>query len=270
MTKNDGAITVLIPVRNGVRFVAQAVESALEQNVDGLRVLVSDNCSTDATAEVLQRFADDPRVVLVRQPVSLSRAQHFNNCLTRVSTEYYMLLCHDDYLASPSALQTARGILAAEPDVSAVYCDLLYVDARRQVIATRRFRRTGRFDVRAAARDSVLTGRNRFGIPLLVRTSAVRGLIYDEALPYAGDVELAINAAAGAAVFHVAEPLIANRYHSDNATWEDLTGASNEMRLIARRHGISLSHLDSARAGLNTWLTALTKLLFRVYLCARR
>lgn len=69
-----------------------------------------------------------------------------------------MLLCHDDYFASPAALRLAREVLASKKDVSAIYCDLLYIDAGRRPIATRRFKRAGRFDVHATARDSILTG----------------------------------------------------------------------------------------------------------------
>jgi glycosyltransferase involved in cell wall biosynthesis len=263
-------ITVLIPVRNGADFVEEAVRSVLEQSVDDLRVVVSDNQSTDRTPEILQRLAADPRVAIVRQPAPLSMARHFNHCLARLETEFYMLLCHDDYLASRDALRTARDVLVSQPDVNAVYCDILYVDAGRRRIATRRFRRHGRFDVLTTGRSSVLAGRNLFGIPLLIRTRAVRGLTYDEALPYAGDVDLAIAGAAGGAVFHVPQALIANRYHAQNATWGVVTGVSRQMRIIAAKHGMSLSAFDRLRAAINICLTAVTKLLFRAYIQIRR
>lgn len=270
MTALSADVTVLIPVRNGARFVDEAIASVLEQDLENLCLLVSDNQSADATAAILERRSRDPRLSVVRQPEYLSRVRHFNNCLARVATDYYMLLCHDDYLASHDALRAAREVLVREPTVNAVYCDLQYVDAQRRPIALRGFKRSGRFDARSTARESILTGRNLFGIPLLVRTSAVRGLNYDEALPYAGDVDLALESAAGGALYHLPRALIANRYHAHNATWEDLNGVSSEMRLIARKHGISLSSGDRVRAAFNTWLTALTKILFRAYILVRR
>jgi glycosyltransferase involved in cell wall biosynthesis len=232
-------------------------------------VLVSDNQSSDDTPRILERLALDPRVQIVRQPAPLSMAQHFNNCLGRIATDYYLLLCHDDYLASPDALRIAHDVLVSQPDVNAVYCDLLYVDADRRRIATRKFHRSGRFDARATARSSVLTGRNLFGIPLLIRTRAVRGLRYDESLPYAGDVDLSLAGAAGGAVFHVPQPLIANRYHAQNATWGVQTSVSTQMRAIAAKHGMSLSGLERLRAACNTWLNAVLKMLFRFYVQIR-
>lgn len=270
MTHGTADITVLIPVRNGARFVAQAVHSALEQTVPGLRVLVSDNQSSDDTPRILERLAADPRVSVVRQPAPLSMARHFNDCLGRVATDYFMLLCHDDYLASRDALRIAREVLVSQPDVRAVYCDIAYVDAGRRRIATRRFNRSGRFDVPATARASILAGRNLFGIPLLMRSRAVRGLAYDEALSYVGDVDMAIASAAGGAVFHVAQPLIANRYHAENATWGVLGGVSGQMRVMAAKHGIALSPLERGRALFNTWLSEVAKIVFRAYIQIRR
>lgn len=269
MNKNAADITVLIPVRNGADFVAEAVGSALEQTV-ALQVLVSDNQSTDETPEILERLAVDPRVKIVRQPAPLSRAQHFNHCLGSIATDYYLLLCHDDYLASPDALRIAHDVLVSQPHVNAVYCDLLYVDAERRRIATRRFRRSGRFDALATARASVMSGRNVFGIPLLIRTRTMRGLAYDEALPYAGDVDLSLAGALNGELFHVPQPLIANRYHAQNTTWRERYDVSVEMRAIAARHGISLSGFERLRAACHTWLNTVLKQLFQFYVQIRR
>lgn len=259
---------MLIPVRNGERFVEEAVSSALRQTFRAVRVLVSDNQSTDGTARILERLAADPRVSLVRQPAGLPMLRHFNDCLARVSSEYFMLLCHDDYFASNDALAAARSAVEAQPDVNAVYCDLLYVDATGRTIATRRFPRQGRFEARATARASVLAARNLFGIPLLVRARAVRGLGYDEALPYTADVDM--SAAAGGALFHLPQPLIANRYHPQNATWGVVSGVARQMQRIAQKHGLPLSALDRARLRANAVRMAALKMLLLAYLSVRQ
>jgi glycosyltransferase involved in cell wall biosynthesis len=62
MTDTAADITVVIPVRNGARFVADAVRCALEQSVSRVQVLVSDNQSSDDTPRILERLAGDPRV----------------------------------------------------------------------------------------------------------------------------------------------------------------------------------------------------------------
>src|SRR3954469_18071317 len=212
MTQTSPKITVLIPVRNGERFLEDAVQSVLRQSFRDLRVVVSDNQSTDGTAAIVARLAADSRLSTIRQPAPLPMLRHFNDCLSRVTSEYFMLLCHDDYLAADGALAAAHAVLAAQPDVNAVYCDMLFVDRAGKPIATRRFPRRGRFDGRATVRASILAARNLFGIPLLIRASATRGLAYDEVLPYTADVDMSAAGAAGGALFHLPQPLIANRY----------------------------------------------------------
>jgi len=64
------------------------------------------------------------------------------------------------------------------------------------------------------------------------------------------DVDLAIAGAAGGAVFHVPQALIANRYHAQNATWGPY-GCIEAMRIIAAKHGMSLSAFDRLRAAIN-------------------
>ncbi|MCM1293190.1 MAG: glycosyltransferase [Bacteroides sp.] len=58
--------SVVIPVKNRVDTIGDAIFSALEQQTDfEFNVIVVDNHSTDGTTDVVNRLADDPRVVHV-------------------------------------------------------------------------------------------------------------------------------------------------------------------------------------------------------------
>ena len=60
------SVSVVLPVRDGERFVGDALESILRQTYADLEVVVVDDGSTDGTAEVLGGFRDD-RVRVLRQ-----------------------------------------------------------------------------------------------------------------------------------------------------------------------------------------------------------
>jgi glycosyltransferase involved in cell wall biosynthesis len=251
-------------------YLEEALRSALGQSLRELQVFVSDNCSSDGTDALLQRFASaDSRLAIARQRDAVTMAENGNACLERVQTEYFMLLCHDDYLASASALAQACEVLDAQPDVNAVFCDLLYVNSRGKCVARRTFGRSGRFDAMSVGRASILAARNLFGIPLLVRARAVQGLRYDGSLPYTADVDMAIACAAGGSLFHIAEPLIANRFHPRNATWGLLTDVSQQMERIAAKRSIPLSRLDRIRARASAYAVAIAKRLFLAYVGIR-
>lgn len=69
---NDGPeelITVVIPARNEEAFIESCLDSVASQDARNLQIIVVDGDSTDATAEVVRRYAErDPRVELLHNP----------------------------------------------------------------------------------------------------------------------------------------------------------------------------------------------------------
>ncbi len=258
-------VTFLIPVRNGENFITEAIESIRCQTYTHWTLLVRDNVSRDRTREIVREYVSDPRVRLLEGDTELSMAGNFNRCLDEIRTPYYMLLCHDDYLAAPHALQAAREVMRDHGSVPTVYCDLEYVDRDRERIATRRFGRAGLVDAMTLARASILKARNLFGIPLLASTAALRQYRYDETVPYAIDLDLSIATAKGSSVYHIPEPLIANRYHDHNSTGVLLHGVVDQMIALAARHKISLNSIDRTRIHLGAMYAHWTKRAFLSY-----
>jgi glycosyltransferase involved in cell wall biosynthesis len=261
----DAAITVILPVRNGAAFIAKAIESVLAQSYRGVRLVVSDNGSTDATAAIVAGYLADPRVRLVTRTENYDMLAHFNKCLDAVDTEYYMLLCHDDYLCDPAALEKAHRALQGHAEISAAYCDIEYVDSAGRLIFTRRFGRSGAIRGDVLGRSAVIATRNLFGIPLLVRTRTLEGARYDKDLPYAADLDLAIAMARRGCVLHIPEALIANRYHRGNETFRVFRTALREMKRIAAKQGIALSGWERLHMLFNAWKTVVQKWVFFQY-----
>ena len=60
------SFSVLIPVYNGERFIARALDSVLAQTWRHFELQVCDDASTDGTAAILRRYAErDPRIRLL-------------------------------------------------------------------------------------------------------------------------------------------------------------------------------------------------------------
>ena len=117
--------TVAIPVYNREALVVRAVRSALAQSVEGLEVVVVDNCSTDGTWSALQELKD-ARLRLVQNDTNVGLFGNFNRCLDLARGKYLRFLCSDDELA-PDCL---RGEIAdMEANATA---DLLSSTARRR------------------------------------------------------------------------------------------------------------------------------------------
>lgn len=89
--------SVLLPVRNGGEYLAPAIRSVIAQTFEDWELVVSDNCSTDQTAEVLSSFTD-VRIKVVRLSHSLSMIENWNHVLHRARGRFGMLLGADDRL----------------------------------------------------------------------------------------------------------------------------------------------------------------------------
>jgi glycosyltransferase involved in cell wall biosynthesis len=142
-------VTIFVPTYNRAQWLARAIESALLQTYEGFVLLVSDNCSTDATREVVEAF-DDPRIVYVRQEEHLGLNEHFNRCYELARTEY-MFLIPDDDVMELDALEQTTAVLDANPRVGLVHGCARLVDESGTTIA-------GAHDMTQLESDEIETG----------------------------------------------------------------------------------------------------------------
>ena len=105
----------LIPVRDGARWLGDAVASALVQSRDDDEIVIVDDGSQDAPEQVLPR---DPRIRLLRQPPQGIVAALEHGRKATCAPLLARLDCDD--LALPGRLAAQRALLAACPDVVAV------------------------------------------------------------------------------------------------------------------------------------------------------
>ena len=91
-------VSVVIPAYNCTPYIAQAIDSALGQQVP-LEVIVVDDCSTDDLPGLMTRYREEPRVIYVRNEKNLGVAQTRNRGVALAKGEYVAFLDADDYWA---------------------------------------------------------------------------------------------------------------------------------------------------------------------------
>lgn len=267
----SAAIDVFIPVYNDREFLPAAIASVQVQRGVDLRIVVSDNASTDGTYEwLLEAAAEDPRIVVHRNPENIGLLGNLNRYRDLVEAPYFLLLCSDDTLHADDCLAKAMEVVAEDPELVSIYCDLAYLDSRGRVMSYRRFGRSGRFDAEQALRQSMRGLRNRFGIPLLNRTDVLRTLSYPAGLTYTADVHLSAQAARLGPVHHIAEPLIGNRYTGRNMTASVMHDSRGQFRKVETDFGITLSPSERLQQRISYPLVMLAKTLFLGYARMRR
>lgn len=93
------AVSVVMPVYNGARWLPAAVNSVLAQTLSNLEVLIVDDASTDETVRIAEEFVRrDPRVRLLCQPRNRGQAAARNLALGRARGDWIAPVDADDLI----------------------------------------------------------------------------------------------------------------------------------------------------------------------------
>ncbi len=89
-------ISVIMPAYNAEKYIVNAIESVLSQDVS-LELLIIDDCSTDHTAEIAERYADGKKIILLRNETNCGVAESRNRGIRRALGKYVAFLDADDW-----------------------------------------------------------------------------------------------------------------------------------------------------------------------------
>lgn len=90
-------LSIGLPVYNGEQYLSEALDALLGQSFEDFELIISDNASTDGTADICRRYAaEDPRVRYVRQPRNIGAAPNHNFVFQQARGELFKWGSHDD------------------------------------------------------------------------------------------------------------------------------------------------------------------------------
>jgi glycosyltransferase involved in cell wall biosynthesis len=209
-------IDVVIPVYNGARFLAAAIESALTQSLPPRRVIVVDDGSTDDSAQIARAMAGGPVELCLLQKANGGLSSARNAGLAACRSEFVALLDADDvWLPHKLARQVARFRDSELANLGVVYCDYDDIDERGQALLdfpSTRLTRGLRGDIRRRLyRGNLVAGSG--SAVLLKRRCLERSGGFDEQLPSSEDWELWLRLARHYAFDYVDEVLVHLRRH---------------------------------------------------------
>lgn len=113
-------LSILLPTRNGAKFLPSAIDAVLSQDVN-LELVVSDNANADGTRELLAERSGDQRLVVVRHEQPVPVTQNWTSALEASSGDYLLMIGDDDLLLPGGA----RRILDLIEDAKRPDCILL-------------------------------------------------------------------------------------------------------------------------------------------------
>jgi glycosyltransferase involved in cell wall biosynthesis len=118
----DGTnISVCLLTYNHVNLIESTILSVLAQTCQGFEFIVSDDCSTDGTWELILQLAQrDPRIVPLQTTRNCGMASNANFAVSKATRPHIALLHHDDLYRS-DLLEKWDGVLQRHPDVGFVF-----------------------------------------------------------------------------------------------------------------------------------------------------
>jgi glycosyltransferase involved in cell wall biosynthesis len=122
-------LTVGLPVYNGEKYLAESLDSLLGQTFEDFELIISDNASTDSTAEICRRYEkQDSRVRYFRQPRNIGSTPNHNFVAAQGRGEMFKWASHDD-LYAPELLSRCVEALDEYPQVVLAHAWTAQIDS---------------------------------------------------------------------------------------------------------------------------------------------
>jgi glycosyltransferase involved in cell wall biosynthesis len=121
-------ISIGLPVFNGETYLSETIDSILEQTFKDFEIIISDNASTDRTAEICNEYAlKDRRIRYYRNNKNLGAAANYNLVFYLSKAKYFKWHAYDD-LCAPESLEHCVKILETLTDVVLCYPKTILID----------------------------------------------------------------------------------------------------------------------------------------------
>ena len=186
MVERLPAISVCIPTYNGAKYIAQTIESILNQTFTDFEIIVSDDGSSDNTLEIVGSF-NDPRIVRIDRLSKVGAEANWNNAVATASASLVKLVCQDDLLY-PQCLEVEVQTMNKSENQDVSFCFHLrdFVTPNSRKLSARR---VGYSNLQKYSKTEILTkvvrsGGNPIGEPMAV---TMRKLSLNSAGKFRGD-----------------------------------------------------------------------------------
>lgn len=205
-------ISALMSVYNGERFVAEAVESILNQSCTDFEFLVVNDGSTDRSADIIRSF-NDPRIVYIENPVNMGLIASLNKGLALARGRYIARMDHDD-VALPERFSEQIAHLEGNRDLVVAGSDYYLVTDNRETRSAQHWSRHSDY------LKTVLLFSTCFAHPTVMMKNVFRetGLTYEGEFKHTEDYRLWTRLAAQGGFAVIPKALIRYRVHAGQTT----------------------------------------------------
>lgn len=188
-------VSVHIITYNQISFVRETLDSALNQDYDNLEVVVSDDGSTDGTAEVIVEYAKKygSRLVPIVGQGNLGITGNSNRCLKYCRGKYIAFQGGDDVLYPGKITRQVQWMEGAPGRVLCGHDVTVFESSSGETIGIKRHKMPKRSGIGASSIIKYGPASFYAGTSLMVRKDAIPDYGFDDRLPIAADWKFMID-----------------------------------------------------------------------------
>ncbi|MCY4051913.1 MAG: glycosyltransferase [Gammaproteobacteria bacterium] len=211
MEKFNPTISVVLVVRNGEKFIREAVSSILEQTYENFEFLIIDDGSADHTKEIVRKYRDT-RIQLFDNPGPSGKPGGLNFAFETAKGQYIALMDADD-ISLPTRFEKQLRFLEQNPEIGIVGAQAIKINEVGEVIGYQGKNKMNH----QGCRKLLLTGNSCFINPsVLIRKASIpKGINYKKDYPYAEDYDFFCQSFFHTKFANLGERLIKYRIHEE-------------------------------------------------------
>lgn len=239
--KSVPEVTVLTPAYNAEKYIAQAIESILEQTFKDFEFIIIDDCSNDNTWEIIQGYAaKDERIIAMRNEKNLGIAGNRNRGVS-LSRGNYIVWQDADDISFPRRLEHQYKFLEENKDVGIVGGYLQFFDDNGS-LSIRKY----------AAYDEALRKKIFRYSPVAQPAAMIRKRSLDEAgkydlrYPPAEDLDMSFRIGRRYKFANLQEVIVRYRQNNSSATFTQLKTIELNTLSIRKKYSVGAGYVMSA------------------------
>jgi glycosyltransferase involved in cell wall biosynthesis len=238
---------------NHERYIAQSIESVLNQSAPDLELLITDGGSTDNSPQIIAQYEKkDPRVHATYHSTNIGISETINDGLNRVTGKYTCFLDSDDLWIADKLERQLR--VLRKDDSKILWSDGEVIDnqgARTGLLVTKRMRLPAQksgYLFEPLLRELII-----FRQSMIFKSDYTKNIRFDPELKYVNDHKFMVDLAVDQEFLFVPDILVQYRVHNSNISNKNPLGWAKEKVLVRKyflqQYGNRMSY--RARADVN-------------------
>lgn len=132
-------VSIAIPSYNCGKFIKFTIDSLLNQTYPNIEIVVSDNCSTDNTSNILSEFCrKDSRVKFFRNDKNVGYTKNISNAIEKTNGKY-IAIYHADDIYSDKIIEKQYNVLINNPDINNVFTQLNFLNSEKNIVKNKNY-----------------------------------------------------------------------------------------------------------------------------------